>query len=787
MNRLIKNTKQAGLLIIAICLSYSASGQSTKSIQGKIVNASNQKPIPFATAVLLHPADSSQVKGTLSEMDGEFSFQNIKKGNYLMEISHVGYKSHRQSFQFGGDSIYDAGTIQLKEKSTGIKKVMVLGKRIKAKDEGNKTTYFINKKMHKASNTGVDVVKLIPGVQLDMMQNLSLEGGQNIIILVNDRERDLNFIRQLSAKSIDKIEINTSPGAEYASDVNGVINVILKEKSKGISGHINAEIPTSPSEVYLFPNYSLQYGIKNFSLFTSYTGELSYFDIVDHNTRSFSEGNEENTIQKIQHLRQKNWSHRFNLGMDYKINKKNQINLYGYYNPFSQEHDGKVSLKTNGSEINDSYWSAKKDDTNKSRTTLFSAFYSHQFTKKEKLTVDLSYYNLHSENKTKYTTGSVRGIESRDIRNKLKPGLNRALIKMKYTAPIAENLQMDMGLKNTVKLYSITDSKQFNQHENIFAIYGKTVYTKPSIQVNAGFRYEQAVSKFREEQGQTNSSLLPNVEFSYKITKNQNISLSYNSGVYRPNIYQLNPSVVYNDPYLREKGNSGLKQEHRYKVSLGYSFRTGSDFLSSDIFYQKNIQMINKLTVLGSNNMFETSFNNLGAMYRYGIQINGSWSPGKMFSIQPYVKIFNLTTLPNDFARQHGVEKKREAAAQTGLSAIVTLNSGFTATMRYQYNTPRSYMQSSVYSDALYFLSVEKNILKNFKLGITSGIPFNREFTYYGKEVENRNFTSNWEGTIKTSGFPVWIKLSYRFNSGKKISKMRRKTEKIDQVPKKGF
>jgi outer membrane receptor protein involved in Fe transport len=790
MNRLIKNTKQTGLLIIAICLSITVSGQTTRSIQGKIVNGLNQKPVPFASVVLLNPEDSSQVKGTISEIDGKFSFHTINKGNYLMEVSHVGYKSYRQSFQFNEDSIYDAGTIRLKEKSTGIKKVMVFGKRIKAKDEGNKTTYFIDKKMHKATNTGVDIVKLIPGVQLDMMQNLSLEGGQNVVILVNGRERDLNFIRQLDAGSIDKIEINTSPGAEYASDVNGVINVILKEKNKGISGHINAEIPTSHSEMYLFPNYSLQYGIKNFIFYTSYTGELSYFDIIDHNTRSFSEEseeNEENTIQKIQHLRQKNWSHRFNLGMDYNINKKNQINIYGYYNPFYQEHDGRTMLKTNGNAIDDTYWSAKKDDTNKSRIAFFSAYFSHQFAQKNKLNVDLSYYSLRAENKTQYATDSVSGIENKDIVNKIKPGVNTALIKMDYTAPIIENWQIKTGLKNTLKLYSITDSELFNQHENIFAFYGKTNYTGSSIRLNAGLRYEQAIAKVRNEGNQKNSALLPSVEFSYKISKNQNLSLSYNSEIHRPNIYQLDPSVVYNDPYLRENGNPDLKQEHRYKVFLGYSFRTGSNFLSSGLFYQKNTQMINKLTVLNSNNMFETAFDNLGTMYRYGVQLNGSWSFGRSFSVQPYIKIFNLTSLPNNFAREHGIAEKREVAIESGLSATLTLNNGFTTTMRYQYNTPRSYMQSSFYSDALYFLSVEKNILKNLKLGITSGIPFNRAFTYYGKEIENNDFSSQWEGTIQTSGFPLWVKLSYRFNSGKRISKIRRNTEKVEQIPKKGF
>jgi len=787
MNHFIQNTKKIGQLITLIFLSFSVSGQSNNCIEGKIINNLNKKPIPFASVVLLHAVDSSQVKGTMGEMNGEFRFCNVQKGNYLVEISHVGFNTHRQHLHLTGKSAYNAGIIPLFEKTTGIEKVVILGERVKAKNEGDKTTYFINKKIQKASNTGVDVLKLMPGVQLDLMQNLSLEGGQHIIILVNGRERDLNFIRQLSGAKIDKIEINSSPGAEYSSDINGVINVVLKDKKTGISGHVNAEIPTSPSEVYLFPNYSIQYGMEKFSIYTSYTGELSYFDITDRNHRSFFENNENNSIRKVQHVRQKNWSHRFNLGMDYHINDKNQINLYGYYNPFSQEHDGKTLMETQGSAMDNIYWLADKEDTDKSRVAFYSMYYNHLFAEDQKFTVDLSYYNFQAENTTQYAIDSASGIDNKNIVSTRNPGINTALIKMDYTTPVKENWRINVGLKNTYKLYRDTDSELFNQHENIFAFYGNTSWSGSLFHLKAGLRYEQSVTKMKQQFNQSNSLFLPSVKLNYKISKKQNLALSYRSGVYRPNVYQLNPSVVYNDPFSMENGNPGLNNESRHHIFLDYSIRPGSNFVSSRIFFQKTMQAINKLTVINGDNMFETLQHNLGSMEQYGIQFTGAWAVGKSFSVQPYLKLYDLHTLPNDFARHHGMVNKREFEFESGLSAILTLKNNLTVTMRYQYNSPRAYMQSSIYSDALYFLAVEKTIHKNFKVGLTSGIPFNQSFTYYGKNVEGEDFSSHREGTIKTSGFPVWLKFSYRFNSGKKVNKIQRETESIQQIPRKGF
>src|SRR5665811_416334 len=101
--------------------------------------------------------------------------------------------------------------------------------RDRAKAEADKTTYFMNRKMYDASNTGVDMLNYIPGVQVDLMKNISLEGSQHIIILVDGKERDRNFLSQLNAGQIDKVEVNNTPGSRYDSGITGVINIILKK------------------------------------------------------------------------------------------------------------------------------------------------------------------------------------------------------------------------------------------------------------------------------------------------------------------------------------------------------------------------------------------------------------------------------------------------------------------------------------------------------------------------------------------------------------------------------
>ena len=72
-------------------------------------------------------------------------------------------------------------------------------------------------------------MNMIPGVQVDLFSKISLDGSTAIVILVNGLRRDADFLSQLDADQIDRVEIRPSGGMRYGAEVSGVINVILKE------------------------------------------------------------------------------------------------------------------------------------------------------------------------------------------------------------------------------------------------------------------------------------------------------------------------------------------------------------------------------------------------------------------------------------------------------------------------------------------------------------------------------------------------------------------------------
>jgi hypothetical protein len=786
-----KVCKKCILLIFAVATSLSllqGQGQQKLHINGQLKEQKSMQPVAYATVAIRRMSDSTLITGTSSNVDGEFDIESIPAGKYCLIISAIEFDRVTKNIDLTKD--YNTGTILLQEKSVTLGEIVVVGERMKAKAGPDKTTYFMNKKMYDASDNGVDLLNYIPGVQVDIMKNISLEGSQHIIIMVDGKERDRNFLSQLNASQIDKVEVNSTPDSRYDAGVTGVINIILKkDKEPGINGHIHLDIPTSKSVIYAFPDYSFNYSYKKLNLYTSYNGEFSYFNIIESSNRSFQNDWGETEIISDQLVRQKDWSHRFHYGFDYLLNEKNQINFYAFYNPYSNELNGNVEMKVTGDEVNEQHWSAHKQDADINRSAFYSLYYRHVFDKPgREIAFDLSYFNFKAGNSTTYIAkDSLPGNFSATQVNSVKPEQNSVSFKIDYTSPITEKLKFDAGIKAKSQLLRDRMSNDFKYDESIFALYGAITYTFSKYTLNTGLRAEKSTSGLTNGFNNNVFALLPNATINYKLTPKQNIKLSYSRTVNRPNIYELNPYTSQDDPYTIESGNPDLKPELRQNLSLDYSNTIGNNFISLQLFHKERTDAINHYTFINDAGIFETRIANLGNIHEYGIQMAGALKLHKAVAINPYFKLFNICTIGNNLAKQYDINNRQRIAFESGLSAIVTFKYDIVASFQFQYSSPEIDIQSLSFSDALYFISLEKTFSQKFKVGITSAIPFSKSFTYQGTEIKGPDFYSHSEGDLRLSAVPVWLKFTYQFNSGKAVHKINRAKEDVDNMPKKGF
>jgi hypothetical protein len=327
---------------------------------------------------------------------------------------------------------------------------------------------------------------------------------------------------------------------------------------------------------------------------------------------------------------------------------------------------------------------------------------------------------------------------------------------------------------------------EFEYYENIYAIYWNIAYKREKIDLIIGLRAEKSVSELKVAFSNPFLSFLPNTSFRYKLTSKQNIQLTYNRSIKRPNIYQLNPNTSLSDPITLSKGNPFLKPELFGGISLEHTIQFNGNYFASRLFCNKTTDVINNLMFINDTNAFEQQVHNLGTINQLGVQFSGTLKIG-LVTLNPYIKIFDLQTSGNSLAKQYAITDKNHLGFESGLSAIASFKNDIASSLTFQYNSAKNDIQGSSFSDALYFLSVEKTFRKKIKVGIVSAMPFSKLFTYNGYKVDGIKFQSSYEGNLKIAAIPFWFKIGYQFNSGKNKKKISREKEEVENLPKKGF
>ncbi|MEO5996579.1 MAG: carboxypeptidase-like regulatory domain-containing protein, partial [Chitinophagaceae bacterium] len=112
----------AFFLAIAFC-------KAQGSIRGTVVDGNGQ-PLHGASVLLLHSKDSSFLKGSITEKNGNYLFEQISVGSYFISSSYTGLKeTYSHTFLVSNGNIILIPTLRNFEKSIDLEKVNVTAKK----------------------------------------------------------------------------------------------------------------------------------------------------------------------------------------------------------------------------------------------------------------------------------------------------------------------------------------------------------------------------------------------------------------------------------------------------------------------------------------------------------------------------------------------------------------------------------------------------------------------------------------------------------------------------------
>ncbi|MCQ2313379.1 MAG: TonB-dependent receptor family protein [Paludibacteraceae bacterium] len=220
------------------------------SITGKVIDANSRQPIDFANVSVVKESDSIPITGVTTDEDGSFYISSLKNGNYVVNISFMGYKDQRKTVKLQGATV-DLGKILLREDSRALEEVEVVAQGSNMRFELDKKVYTIDQNMANAGASVTDALANIPTIDVNEQEGtISLRNSEDVEIWINGKPAGLtadnraDILKMMPAESIKEIEIITNPSAKYSPEgTAGIINLVTnKNRKAGYYGSVSLDL-----------------------------------------------------------------------------------------------------------------------------------------------------------------------------------------------------------------------------------------------------------------------------------------------------------------------------------------------------------------------------------------------------------------------------------------------------------------------------------------------------------------------------------------------------------------
>lgn len=243
---MIKRTMIRSLLVGVITLSSSIALMAQVVLQGRVIDE-NKQGLPAASVKLLGSNGKLQT-GTTTSANGSYKLANVPKGNYMLEVSFIGYTTVKQSVRVNDNNgEQKLGYITLKEDTKSLKEVAVVGKATEVVIKGDTIEYNAASFTQMDAAVLEDLVKKLPGAEIDASGNITINGKSISQIMVDGKrffENDPKIaLKNLPADLVDKVQVydKDSESARMTGFSDGdeetVINLSLKGgKKQGLFG-----------------------------------------------------------------------------------------------------------------------------------------------------------------------------------------------------------------------------------------------------------------------------------------------------------------------------------------------------------------------------------------------------------------------------------------------------------------------------------------------------------------------------------------------------------------------
>lgn len=666
--------------ILFLCIATSSA-----QISGKIVDASDQSPMEYATVALFDQESQQLVTGGITDRDGNFTLEGTKKGVYYLEASFIGYRTSTiRNIEVSNRNLdMDLGTMALTIGENQLDEVVVQADRAAVITKIDRQIFDATNFQNSQGGSATDVIRNIPSVTVDGLGEIKVRGSSGFVVLLNGspvQGSATTLLSQLPANSIDRVEVITAPSAKYDPEGKaGILNIITKKGAvDGAFARINVKGGLPSLERYGNAEAHQRYGVDatyniikgnwNISLGANYQRndlggrrEGDVFTIINDTLTQFpSDG--ERSFDEV------NYSGRFTV--DYTPDTSNTYSLGFYAGKRNKDrtadilyYDNHAIIQaTGGARVYTMQYFNENLRIRKGDFVLGSLDYAHTFNNTSKLSTSLLYeYTLLGGPTTNRNLGypdtntilqdeyNTNDNPLHGIRfqldygwkpfsfGQLETGYQFRLLDHKGDF-VYERRNNDTGVFELVPEFSSEVDLKRTLHSGYVQLNG----SKGKWEYSAGSRIE-AMDRDFDLRDKTNTidttyvydyvKLFPSASIQYSLNDHTKLKAAYSKRVERTTTFKMNPFPEREHSETLEQGDPTLRPEFidLFEVGVTKNFNGGNSIYAT-AYFQDVQNLVNRVNTVYNDTILNRIYSNVGKAHSLGLELGTKFKPTQNWS-----------------------------------------------------------------------------------------------------------------------------------------------------------
>lgn len=792
-----------------LCSVGQAAAQETE-ISGRVVDAADGAPLPFATLLIRSAEAGDTVSATLTGPDGRFVVAGLPPGTYSLQAGLIGYFTDERSLLVSElNDTYDLGEIRL-ARLAETEGLTVTAEAVRA--AGIDTQLFrLDEGAGQTTGSVLDAMRNLPGVTVDQDGRVSLRGSDQVAVLIDGRQSSLTGfgsqrgLDNVSAANVESIEIIYNPSASFdAAGSAGIINIVYKEnRDPGLATEVGmsvgvgqltkqrADLPTDlgsySTNPKITPSLSLSYNTDAARFFAQ--GDFTAQEDLPNNEFTTRYYDDARTIESQVPENREQTHYIIRLGTDVFLDASSTLTLSGIYDLETHTDRAQVPFILQSTGERERFWFWREKET--TGFANVSANWRHEFqTPGHELELDLQ-YTRGWEDESYFLNEVSRVREGTDMTH-LEAEENTLPLSIAYTRPLASG-RLELGARLQRRWIPITydvdrgvgsviyeglgDYSDWD--EDILALYGNLVRVRDAYTLEAGLRMERTDVSYtipseniyyEGSDAYDYLELFPNLKATVGLGRGVRLIAAYNRRIDRPGEPELRIFPKYDDPELLKVGNPFLRPQLTNVFELGLAKGQDRWSLSFSAYHRDVSDAFQRVFAIDDSDpdydIVNRIYENAGNSRQTGVQLVASQQVGSSWQLSESFNWFTNevdrleTTLLFPTARPFVLDGSSDDTWEFTLDNLLALPGSSEARFSYIYYAARNVPQGRERARSSIDVALTWPLFGERGEAVFTATDLLNDFAVV-REIDGQGFTALYENLRETQVVRVGVRLRF--------------------------